>query len=88
MVFGTAYFFPTAKSTFAQAAISTATTSFDDFTQIQQFMNTTGGVLVNVPMKYYCGNGTTLNLVALCSGSAANANVTNFPSTLRAVRIA
>ena len=88
MVFGTACFFPTGTSTFVQAGISTTTTSFDDFTQLQQFMNTTGGVLVSVPMKYYCGNGTTLNLVALCAGSAANANVTNYPSTLRAVRIA
>ena len=86
-VTGVACFFPTTTSTFVQAAIS-STSVFDDFSQVTQFFSNSNGCLINVPMKYYSGSGTTLNLVALCSGSTANANTTNFPSTLRAVRIA
>ena len=87
IVTGVACFFPTTTSTFVQAAIS-STSVFDDFSQVTQFISNSNGCLINVPMKYYSGSGTTLNLVALCSGSTANANTTNFPSTLRAVRIA
>ena len=87
IITGIACFFPTATSTFVQAAIS-STSVFDDFSQVTQFISNSNGCLINVPMKYYSGSGTTFNLVALCSGSTANANVTNFPSALRAVRIA
>ena len=87
IITGVACFFPTATSTFVQAAIS-ATNVFDDVSQVTQFISNNNGCFVNAPMKYYSGSGTTFNLVALCAGSTANANTNSCPSVLRAVHIA
>jgi len=93
MITGVAEFMPSGTPTFCQCSIcpSTATANtFDDFTQVAQFpLNSAGGVLVSLPMKYYCGSATkTFEVRALCGGITATANHnTGYSSVLRAVRV-
>ena len=87
MVFGVAAMFLT-SSTFVQGGISTSTTTLEDFTYLQQYQNTSGGVFMNVPMRYYWGNGTTLYLNGLIGGGSGNANTGGYSSSMRAVRVA
>ena len=90
IVFSVACFFPTSSCTFLQAGISASATIFDDFSEVQQYTdsNSSNGCLVNVPMRYYCGNGITFYLNGLCFGCTANANTSaGYYSTLRAVRV-
>ena len=87
MVFGVAALFPT-SSTFVQGGISALTTGLDDISLLQQYQQTSGGVFMNVPMRYYWGNGTTLYLNGLIGGGSGNANTNGFSSSMRAVRVA
>ena len=43
---------------------------------------------MNVPMRYYWGNGTTLYLNGLIGGGSGNANTGGYSSSMRAVRVA
>ena len=93
MIMGVAELMPSATATFVQAAIvpSTATVNtFDDFTQMAQFTsNSNNGIIISLPMRYYCGSVTkTFEVRALCAGCTATGNHgTGYSSVLRAVRV-
>jgi len=93
VITGIAEFMPSGTATFVQAAIVPSTTGvgiFDDFTQMAQFTsNSTNGISISLPMRYYCGSATkTFEVRALCAGCTATANhATGYSSVLRAVRV-